>query len=197
MPIPDGFTITPPTSLLGSDDADNVLSTALVVPNADGSVLERLEYVQQNMNGTGFKYAAPNYVAVPITFVVGTTGAVATHEILTITGMVRLRILAECTVNVAGTGAIQLGVAGATDAIIASTTGTDIDAGEIWFDASPTELYGDTASLILDKIIAGGIDVGYEITANTLTGGTVIFHCWWEPLNATGAVVAADGTGVL
>lgn len=84
-----------------------------------------------------------------------------------------------------------------TDAFIAATTGTDIDAGEVWCDATPAETHGNTSTLLLDKIVAGGLDVGYEITADTLTGGAITFHCWWEPLDATGAVVAADGTGAL
>lgn len=98
--------------MVGADDNNNEFSSSNVVANADGSVLERLEYVQQNMNGTGLVYNALNYIAVPITFAALTTGAVATHEILTITGMVRLRIIAECTVNVAGSGSIQMGIAG-------------------------------------------------------------------------------------
>jgi hypothetical protein len=184
-------------NVLGADSANNQFASTNVVPNADGSILERLEYVQRNMNGTGIVYNAPNYIQVPITFAALTTGSVATHEILTVTGMVRLRILAECTVNVAGAGSIQLGVEGTTNAFIASTLGTDIDAGECWMDATPTETYGNFSSLILDKVVVGGLDVGYEVTGDTLTGGTVIFHCWYEPLNSTGAVVAADGTATL
>ena len=140
---------------------------------------------------------APNYLAIPITLSALTTGTVATHELLTVTGMARIRILAECTVSVAGTGSIQLGIAGTTDGFIAVTTGTDVDAGEVWADATPTETSGDTSTLLLDKIVAGGLDVGYEVTVGTLTAGAITFHCWWEPLNATGAVVASDGLGAL
>jgi len=142
-------------------------------------------------------YDAPNYLAVPITFAALTTGAVATHELFTVTGMVRMRIIAECTADVAGTGSIQLGVEGATGSFIAVTAGTDIDAGDVWCDATPAETNGDTTTLLLDKIVAGGLDVGYEITIGTLTGGAITFHCWWEQLNEDGAVVAADGTGTL
>lgn len=183
-------------NILGINSADNQFSSTLVTANADGSMIERQEYIQQNMNGTGMVYGAPNYLAVPITFAALTTGSVATHEIFTVTGAVRLRILAECTVNVAGTGSIQLGVAGVTNTLIASTTGTDLDAGELWYDATPTTAYDTVANVILERII-NGLDVGYEVTGDTLTSGAVTFHCWWEPLNATGAVVAADGTGTL
>ena len=50
---------------------------------------------------------------------------------------------------------------------------------------------------MLDKVVSNGLDIGYEIKTDTLTGGAITFHCWWEPLNSTGAVVVADGTGAL
>ncbi len=183
-------------NIIGYNSADNLASTANVTANADGSIAERMEYIQQNMNGTGVRYNAPNYGSVSITFAALTTGAVATHEILTVTGLVRLRIAAVCSVNVAGAGSIQLGVEGVTNALIASTTGTDLDAGELWYDATPTTAYDTFANVVFDRVI-NGLDVGYEVTADTLTSGTVIFYYWWEPLNSTGAVVAADGTAAL
>ena len=158
-------------------------------------MIERQEYIQQNMNGTGLVYNAPNYLAVPITFAALTTGSVASHEVFTVTGLVRMRVV-ECPVNVAGAGSIQFGVEGATNALIASTTGVDLDAGELWYDATPTTAYDTVANVVLERII-NGLDVGYEVTGDTLTSGGVTFHCWWEPLNATGAVVAADGTAAL
>jgi hypothetical protein len=194
MGFPDGYN----TDLLqGENNANNSAETNLVTPNADGSIVERLEYIQQNMNGTGMVYDSPNYLQVPITFAALTTGAVGTHEILTLSGMVRLRILVECLTNLAGGGSIQLGVAGTTNSFIASTTATDIDSGEIWIDATPTETNGNTSSLILDKIVCGGLDVGYEVTGDTITSGALIFHIWYELLNGSAAVVVADGTGSL
>lgn len=182
-------------NILGADTADNLFASTNVTANKDGSIIERLEALQAG--GAALSKDASNYGSVSITFAALTTGSVATHEILTVTGMVRLRMIAECTVNVAGSGSIQLGIEGTTNAFIASTAGTDIDAGEVWIDATPTETQGNTSSLMLDKIICGGLDVGYEVTSNTLTGGTIVFHYWWEPLNSTGNVVAADGTGTL
>jgi len=181
-------------NILGYNSADNQFDSSLVVANPTGSIIERMEALKNAQ--TGIVYNSYNYLAVPITFAALTTGSVATHEIFTVTGMVRMVIIPECTVNVAGSGTIELGVAGDTDAFIATTTGTDIDAGEIWLDASPTELAFSYSS-ILDKVVAGGLDVGYEIKTDTLTGGDITFHCWWTPLNSTGAVVVADGTGTL
>jgi hypothetical protein len=183
-------------NILGYNSNNNQASTASVVSNADGSIVERMEYIQQNMNGTGVLNGAPNSGSVSITFAALTTGSVASHEILTVTGFVRLRIAAVCTVDVAGAGSIQLGFEGATDAIIAVTAGTDLDAGEIWNDATPTTAYATHALTVFDYEI-NGLDVGYEVTVDTLTGGNVTFYYWWEPLNSTGNVVAANGTAAL
>ncbi len=52
---------------LGQNNADNEISTAAVVANADGSVLERLEYVQvaantqTSLDGTNTNYFTPHY----------------------------------------------------------------------------------------------------------------------------------------
>jgi len=200
MTIADGFVISRP---LGDDNNNNDFESTNVVANADGSLIERAEYIQQVVDGLAdvinadaVIYGGPNYIRVPITFAALTTGAVGSHEILTVTGAVRVRIIPECTVNVAGAGTIELGVAGDTDIMLGTTTGTDIDAGKFWLDTSPAELAFNFSSVI-DKVIAGGLDIGYEIKTDTLTGGEIVFHCFYEPLNNTGAVVAADGTGGL
>lgn len=190
MGFPDGYNCD---LILGESNANNAQDTSTVVANADGSVVERLEYIQQLMNPV---YNGANYIAVPITFAALTTGSVASHEILTVTGMVRVVIIPVCTTNVAGSGTIELGVAGDTDLFLGTTTGTDIDAGELWLDTSPAELAWNWSS-VLDKVVPNGLDIGYEVKTDTLTGGAITFHCWWWPLDSTGAVVAADGTGTL
>jgi hypothetical protein len=181
-------------NVIGVNSINNKAVTDLVVGNIDGSILERLEWSANNSPIP--VYGSPNYLAVPITFAALTTGSVASHEIFTCTGMVRVIIIPECTDNVAGTGTIELGVEGDTDLFLGTTTGTDIDIGKLWLDTSPAEL-GWSFTSVLDKVVAGGKDIGYEVKTNTLTGGTVVFHCWWIPLNSTGAVVASDGLGTL
>lgn len=180
-------------NMLGANNANNQFNSPNVAANEDGSILERLEYVQKIIKP---QYGAPNYLAVPITFAAATTGAVATHELFKVTGLVRMIIIPVCTVNLAGSGTIELGVAGDTDAFIATTTGTDIDAGDLWLDATPAELAHDFSSAI-DKLVANGLDVGYEIKTDTLTAGAITFHCWYWPLDSDGAVEAADGTDTL
>jgi hypothetical protein len=145
-------------------------------------------------------YNNPNYLAVTADLTSATWNTVATHELFTVTGLVRMRIYAEVTTtgdDTSGdTANIQLGVENTTDAFIAATEVDDLTAGEIWYDATPTTVTDDTTSVILDKVV-NGEDVGYEITGEAATDGVIVFHCVWEPLNATGSVVAGDGSAMV
>ena len=66
-----------------------------------------------------------------ITYAALTTGAVGATNLFTITGTVALQIFGVCSVNIAGSGTIEVGIAGVTAGLIAQTTGTDIDADKI------------------------------------------------------------------
>ena len=141
-------------------------------------------------------YSHPNYFAVA-TGTFDTTGVwstVASHEIATVTGAVRMTIIAECVTTVASvsnTGTIQLGDEVATNSIIAaSTLGAGLmAAGELWVDATLTRIQLDAVEIV----VAGGQDIGYEVATNALSGGSMIFHIYWTPLDATGAVIAGAG----
>lgn len=163
-------------------------------PGTNRSIIDEIK-------GSALNYNAVNYLAVTADMTSATWNTVASHEVFTVTGMVRMRVLVECTgtlTDSSDTATIQLGVEGATNAWIGSTGAAGsgsatISAGEIWMDTSPTETNANFSSAVLDKVVAGGLDVGYEIGTAALTGGTLVFHCWWEPLNATGAVAAGAG----
>ncbi len=119
----------------------------------------------------------------------------ATHEVFTVTGLVRMRMWIECTENVAGAGSIQFGYAGTTNGFIASTVGVDLDANELWYAAAPATRLDVFTTAVMDYVI-NGVDVGYEITGAALSDGTLVIHCVWDALNATGNVAAGAG-GVL
>jgi hypothetical protein len=150
-------------------------------------------------------YKLANYFTVTADMSSATWNTAATHEIAAITGMVRMIIIPECTetlTDAADGASIQLGHESSTTALIGSTGaagagGNTLSAGEIWVDTSPADVFALTSNArALDFIIAGGLDVGYEITGAALTEGTIVFHVFWEALNATGAVTAGAG-GVL
>ena len=79
-----------------------------------------------------------------------------TVNVFTVTGDVVVRIIPICKTNVASAAAanIEMGISGTTDAMIASTVATDIDADDIWIDASPDSDI-EPFSSIREYIISG------------------------------------------
>lgn len=142
----------------------------------------------------------PNYLAVTADLSATTWKTADTHEVFTVTGLVRMRMWIECTETLedAADGAsIQFGHEDASNAFIGSTGAagagvSTISAGELWYDTSPTTKLDTFANAILDYVV-NGVDVGYEITGAALTNGLLVFHCVWEALNSTGAVAAGAG----
>jgi len=151
-----------------------------------------------DLDWTNSMYDSWRQVEKTITFDGGTANAIGDHDgtgdpfdIFTVTGTVRAKVFAICTTNLAGASAtLEVGTAGTTAGIIAQTTATDIDAGEIWHDASP-DAQVEAASVATENIIANGADiVGTCGTAN-ITAGVIKFICLWKPVSTDGNVTAA------
>lgn len=121
-----------------------------------------------------------------ITFVAGTTGAIGTTTLFTVTGTVLVNVFGFCTSDLAGTGTIEVGVSGSTAALCNQQTATSIDNHEVWHDAV----------LAIGGSVAGhwhAIDqsIIQTIATNTVSGGTITYYCEWVPLSSDGNVVAA------
>jgi len=114
-----------------------------------------------------------------------------TVSLFTVTGAVRVRVVGHCTTNVASAAAanIEMGVSGDTDAMIASTLATDIDANEWWHDASPDSNI-EATDVFRDYIICNGDDVILTLDAQ-VDSGVIAFYAYWMPLSSDGAVAAA------
>ena len=121
-----------------------------------------------------------------ITFAAGTTGAVGTTTLFTVTGKVALNVYALCTSDLAGSGTLEVGVAGATAALCNQQSATAIDNHEVWSDAT-LAIAGNVANHlhIVDQ------DVILTIATNTVSSGTLIFYVNWVPLSQGASVVAA------
>ena len=116
-------------------------------------------------------------------------GAVGTVSLFNVTGFVIAKIIARCTTLLAGaTATIEVGIAGNTAFIIAQSTGTDVDANEIWHDATPDSTI-ELASVIKEVVINGSNIILTVATAD-VDSGVIEFNCFYEPLSA-GAVVEA------
>lgn len=163
------------------------------------SLAEVARYIQDRVAGLALNQNSTNYIAVTADFTNATWNTVAAHEILTVTGAVHLIILPEVagSVTSGGVPGMILGDETTTNSLIATGDVTALATGEWWFDTTYTRTVGLRAQInALDFVVANGKDIGYTITANALTGGSIVFHCWWEPINATGSVAAGAG-GVL
>lgn len=121
------------------------------------------------------------------TFAAGSTGAVGAHALFTVTGSNLVNVWAECSTDVTGSGTGEVGVTGNTATLIAQTTGTAIDAGEVWQNSTPT--VGVGAALGNAKPITNGLDILLTIGTDTFTGGVVTFYCLYRPVS-TGASVS-------
>lgn len=122
-----------------------------------------------------------------ITYVGGTTGAVATTTLFTVTGTVAITVFAVTSgVDLTGSGTLEVGIVGNTAAIIAQTVATTIDVGEIWYGTSPP-----TVGVVPGRLILSGTDIIQTIATNTVTAGTLTYYCIWFPISTDGNVVAA------
>ncbi len=131
-----------------------------------------------------------------VTFAGGTTNAPGDHDgtgdpitLFTVTGACLVRILARCTTSLEGaTATLRVGTALSDAGLIASTTATDIDANEIWHDATP-DASVELSTVLTQKIVSQDI-IATVGTAN-ITAGVIEFVCYWFPLTPDSKVVAA------
>ena len=120
------------------------------------------------------------------------TGDIGTFALFTVTGAVKFSIIATCSETIVGAATLECGITGTTAGIIAQIVdATDLLAGEIWADATPTLKLDTVANSELSFVIADGADIFLTIGAANITDGTITFNVVWSPVNATGNVVAA------
>lgn len=122
-----------------------------------------------------------------ITYVAGTTGATGATTLFTVTGVVAVRIFGLCSADLTSGGAatIEAGIAGNTAVLLAQTTATGIDAGEIWIDTGPA-----TVELLPAPSLLSGTSIIQTIATTTITGGVLKYYCLWTPISEDGNVVA-------
>lgn len=122
-----------------------------------------------------------------ITYAAATTGATGAHNLFTVTGVVSMQIFAVGGTDLTSGGAatIEVGISGNTAALLAQTTATDIDAGEIWIDNAPATVENLPAARIIRASVIE------TIGTTTITGGSLTYYCVWTPLSEDGNVEAA------
>jgi len=122
------------------------------------------------------------------------TGAIGVNTLFTVTGGVEIiNVKAVCSTNVAGAGSAEVGIAGATAIFLTQVVdATDIDAGNVWHDATTDAEY-ELASVYDARgyILGNGQDIILTVGAANLTSGVIGFQVTWIPITSDGSVVAA------
>lgn len=143
--------------------------------------------------------AAPRLVRGAITYAAGSTGAIGTTTLFTVTGDVLVTMLAEkCTTDLTSGGAptFDLGVTGQTGAFVSTAPDvTGWDAGE-WLDIGGPSYKTAVSENIATIWGANTFTYGTPISANiiqtisaaTITGGVVRWYVSYIPLSGDGAV---------
>lgn len=141
---------------------------------------------------TNYYNLFPNKTSVTVDFTSATWNTIATHEVFTVTGLVRCLILPRCTENMAAGagGTMKLGIEGVTNDFVVATLFSAITADTIWLTATPAQRYN--IGQAFDKLNFG-LDIGYEIETAAFTDGTMVFDCLWLPISDNGNVVAGAG----
>jgi hypothetical protein len=132
-----------------------------------------------------------NKLSKEVTFVAGTTGAVATKPIVTVTGVVALSIFAVNTGASTVTGAtatIEVGTEISTAGLLPTLIATTWASREIWHDAT-TDNSIELSSVIKQYIVTQS--VSYTIKVAAITDGTVTFFIAWTPISPDGNVILA------
>lgn len=117
--------------------------------------------------------------------------AAGTYNLFTVTGDVIVRIIPVVSTTIAaGVTTICLGIAGSTDYMIADTSDGTLTARRIWTDAIPSDEI-EATDTIRDYIITDGNDVVMEVKGDNITGGEIIFYCFFTNLSSNGNVTIA------
>jgi hypothetical protein len=172
-------------NILGVNNANNLFDSSSVAANGNGSMIERQQYIQEAIASNALGQAL---VRKTVTF----NDTDADVDLFTVTGDVIVKIVAVCGTNLASVGTCDIGVDAGGVVIIADTASTDIDAGEIWHDDSP-DAEVEALSVLREFIIANSNDIVLDLeAAHQVDSGVLTFYCFYTPLSADGAVVAAE-----
>lgn len=193
--------------LIGEDSANNTQATTLVASNADGSVLERLEYLQARASATAPSTTVYNPA---LGFLVNKTSNLAdgsgTDDLFTVTGSCLISLLiGEVTTVIGGAATMKLrDTTNSVDLCAATTIDTDAVgtmyaltsiAGNILNGTGMTPVIGSipnlTGSLHFNvRIIGGATPLTISHVLDAADTGNVKWSLFYWPL-ASGASIAA------
>lgn len=170
---------------LATDENGAITSTAAEVDAAnDGEVAAAALVTPANAGGNDGSGVVTALAATPLT-----GGMTPTTTLFEVSGVVAVKLFARCTESLAGaTATVAAGTALSATGLIAQTTATDIDANELWHDASP-DASVEAITVLTERIVAQ--DIIQTVGTAGVTDGTLAYYCLWRPISSDGAVAAA------
>lgn len=142
------------------------------------------------------KLAATEFLVKNMVFAGGTVNDPGDHDgtgdpatLFSVEGDVMVYVFGICKTTIVGAGTLEIGVAGATAALIAQIVdATDLIENEAYWDATPTLA---EAVAPVYSVIGGGLDIIQTVGTANLTAGEIDYYCAWQPLSSDGVVAAA------
>lgn len=137
-----------------------------------------------------------------IDFTLAAWNTVATHEVFTVTGLVRCLTIYQVTGSLTSGGAatVSFGIEGAANAYAAAQAYTNLAAGQLvqagGSAAASLQSFTNFFAAQWADIFTIGKDLGYEVATAALTGGTIVAYCFWTPIS-DGSLVVGGAGGVL
>lgn len=111
------------------------------------------------------------------------SGAVGTVKVGDVTGAVCILYGGvRCITSLEGSSAtIEMGTAADTDGLVATTTATDLDTGELWQDSTPE---AGVSNAIVNKLVTG--DIIITVGTAAVSAGVIEVTFYWAPLSSDG-----------
>ena len=161
--------------------------------------------VDRDVNRAAFGGEFPLTVKRSITFAGATTnawgddgGTLDGGALYTVTGLVFVRLIADCTTLLDSDGAatISVGISGDTAIFLPVETATQVDAGQIWFNDAANATYGiigeeNAAIDNLPVYALNGNDIILTVAGGAnVTSGVLDFYCQYRPVGSSSSIVA-------
>jgi len=118
------------------------------------------------------------------------SGAIGTVSLFTVTGMVVVKVIGICRVDLVGAATLEVGVTGSTALCLAQiANATTLDVGEIYADATAGIFKAVSDTIPPQNIVT--TEIFATVGAANITAGQVDFYCLWNPISSDGNVTAA------
>lgn len=149
-----------------------------------------------DIDGNGYQLYGdfPFVASKRITFDGGTTGAIGDDggaldpfTIFAVTGDVQVMVIGVCKTTLVGAATLEVGVAGATAALLAQLAdATTLAVNEAWAADGTVSLAEAVTRRV--HVIGGGLDIIGTVGTADITAGVIDFYCFWRPLSTDGNV---------